>query len=89
MLVYRSAAVFLIMPSSSSSSSSSSASSSASSSSSGRQEGPPGDDLGGGFRGSPAEAAEGQTDAEGDGRVHPREVTASFQIRPRQTEAAG
>lgn len=41
-----------------------------------RQERPPGDHLGGGLRGSPAEAAEGQTDAERDGRVYPREVTA-------------
>lgn len=42
-----------------------------------RQERPPGDELCGGLRGSPAEAAEGQTDAEGDGRVHPREVTTT------------
>lgn len=46
-----------------------------------RQEGPPGDHLGGGLRGPPAEAAEGQTDAEGDGRVCPREVRASSSLR--------
>lgn len=50
--------------------------SSSSSSSADRQERPPGDHLSGGLRGPPAEAAEGQTDAEGDGRVYPREVTA-------------
>ncbi len=51
------------------------------SSSSDRQEGPAGDHLGGGLRGSSAEAAEGQTDAERDGRVYPREVTVSFHIQ--------
>lgn len=53
------------------------------SSSSGRQERPPGHHVGDGLRGSPAEAAEGQTAAEGDGRVYPREVTA----RPRWRKA--
>lgn len=43
-----------------------------------RQEGPPGDHLGGGLRGPPAETAEGQTDAERDGRVYPREVTGGI-----------
>lgn len=46
------------------------------SSSSDRQERPPGHHVGDGLRGSPAEAVEGQTAAEGDGRVYPREVTA-------------
>lgn len=43
-----------------------------------RQERPPGDHLGGGLRGPPAEAAEGQTNAERDGRVHTREVTGEI-----------
>uniref|UniRef100_A0A669D5B7 Growth arrest-specific 7a n=1 Tax=Oreochromis niloticus TaxID=8128 RepID=A0A669D5B7_ORENI len=40
----------------------------------GRQERPPVHHVGDGLRGSPAEAAEGQTAAEGDGRVYPREL---------------
>lgn len=42
--------------------------------SSDRQEGPPGQQLGGGLWGPPAETAKGETDAEGNGRVFPREV---------------
>lgn len=59
-----------------------------SSSSADRQERPAGNHLGGGLRCAPAEAAEGQTDAERDGRVRTREVTVPFSTRDVRLTAA-